>query len=279
MIVGRIRRHVAARRSKMQGQRAQNSEPPEGAYPGALRRQMSCFVPRKRGEPVRVTAAALMLSLCHKNHSHLRPQATPRPDDQPEARGIGKVRACTVPTVKPLTAAIAGDGLVVDARRRVGWEGAGCDACPIARALPVQLLYDGFNTMTVQFLFYLVYVILFQLLIFNLRSPDEYYMSKNVFVSQQRYTAYSEPHHLTSLRPCPQDNILKQPWSEWDEDQFMGIANHEDIYTFVDNALFPALLQEEWPGGGPKSPAEIAKSMDVFDWTTGLSLRQVRPVR
>ena len=38
--------------------------------------------------------------------------------------------------------------------------------------------------------------------------------------------------------------------------------------------------QEEWPGGSPKSPAEIAKSMDVFDWTTGLSLRQVeRPVR
>tara|TARA_B100000768_G_C10924453_1_gene226991 strand:- start:311 stop:436 length:126 start_codon:yes stop_codon:yes gene_type:complete len=39
--------------------------------------------------------------------------------------------------------------------------------------------------MTVQFLFYLVYVFLFQFLIFNLRSPDEYYMSKNVFVSQQ----------------------------------------------------------------------------------------------
>ena len=38
--------------------------------------------------------------------------------------------------------------------------------------------------------------------------------------------------------------------------------------------------QEEWPGGGPKSPAELAKSMDVFDWTTGLSIRQVgRPVR
>ena len=39
--------------------------------------------------------------------------------------------------------------------------------------------------MTVQFLFYLVYVFLFQFLIFNLRSPDEYNMSKYVFVSRQ----------------------------------------------------------------------------------------------
>lgn len=41
--------------------------------------------------------------------------------------------------------------------------------------------------MTVQFVFYLVYVILFQFLIFNLRSPDEYNMSKYVFVSQQHW--------------------------------------------------------------------------------------------
>ena len=45
------------------------------------------------------------------------------------------------------------------------------------------------------------------------------------------------------LLPCSQDNILNQPWSDWDEDQFMGIANHDDIYVFVDNALLPALLQ------------------------------------
>jgi hypothetical protein len=43
--------------------------------------------------------------------------------------------------------------------------------------------------------------------------------------------------------------------------------------------------QEEWPGSTEeeplrKTPAELAKSMDVFDWTTGLSIRQVgRPVR
>ena len=45
------------------------------------------------------------------------------------------------------------------------------------------------------------------------------------------------------MLPCSQDNIINQPWSDWDEDQFMGVANHEDIYAFVDEALFPALLQ------------------------------------
>jgi len=180
-IVGRIKRHVAARRERIESQQAGGDSGGGGEGGASIMRQMSCYVPRKRGE-----------------------EATPR-EEGVQPRGMKK------------------------------------------------LLYDGFNTMTVQFLFYLVYVFLFQFLIFNLRSPDEYYMSKYVF-----------------------DNILNQPWSDWDEDQFMGIANHEDIYVFVDNALLPALLQEEWPGGGPKSPAEIAKSMDVFDWTTGLSLRQAR---
>ena len=45
------------------------------------------------------------------------------------------------------------------------------------------------------------------------------------------------------MLPCSQDNIINQPWSDWDEDQYMGVANHEDIYVFVENALFPALLQ------------------------------------
>ena len=35
------------------------------------------------------------------------------------------------------------------------------------------------------------------------------------------------------------DNILLQPWSEWDEDKFMGVANFEDIYEFVDNGAAP----------------------------------------
>ena len=50
---------------------------------------------------------------------------------------------------------------------------------------PPQLIYDIFNTTAVQFLFYVLYVFLFQVLIFNLRSPDEYNMSKYVFVSRQ----------------------------------------------------------------------------------------------
>lgn len=75
------------------------------------------------------------------------------------------------------------------------------------------------------------------------------------------------------------DNILNQPWSEWDEDQFNGVANHEDVYSFVENALFPALIQDEWPMAEPpqkKTAAEIAESMDTFDWSAGLSFRQAR---
>jgi len=67
------------------------------------------------------------------------------------------------------------------------WEGVGaCKLSPTDRALrPLQLIYDIFNTTAVQFLFYVLYVFLFQVLIFNLRSPDEYNMSKYVFVSRQ----------------------------------------------------------------------------------------------
>jgi len=176
-IVGRIKRHVASRRERVESQQAGIG----GEDGTGVMRQMSYYVPRKRGE-----------------------EAGQRPE------GAQPRKLST-------------------------------------------LIYDVFNTTAVQFLFYCVYVFLFQFLIFNLRSPDEYNMSKYVF-----------------------DNIINQPWSDWDEDQFMGVANHEDIYAFVDKALFPALLQEEWPGAGRKSPAELAKSMDVFDWTTGLSVRQVR---
>ena len=62
------------------------------------------------------------------------------------------------------------------------------------------------------------------------------------------------------LLPCSQDNILNQPWSDWDEDQFMGIANHEDVYVFVDNALLPALLQA---------------THSRLHWGSGASLNQV----
>ena len=71
----------------------------------------------------------------------------------------------------------------------------------------------------------MLYVLLFQFLIISLRAEGEYFTSKYMF-----------------------DNILNQPWSEWDEDQYMGIANHEDIYSFVDNALFPALVDFDHDG-------------------------------
>ena len=48
----------------------------------------------------------------------------------------------------------------------------------------VQLLYDVFNTFTMQFVLYLVYVFLFQFLISSLRSTSEFYMTKTLFVSR-----------------------------------------------------------------------------------------------
>ena len=53
----------------------------------------------------------------------------------------------------------------------------------------------------------------------------------------------------------------------------------QDIYSFVENALFPALLSDEWPMTEPpqkKTAAEIAEAMDMFDWSAGLSFRQAR---
>ena len=59
----------------------------------------------------------------------------------------------------------------------------------------------------------------------------------------------------------------------------MGVANHDDIYAFIEYALFPALQHDVWVGTKPphfKTPGEIALSMDMFDWSAGLSLRQSR---
>ena len=42
----------------------------------------------------------------------------------------------------------------------------------------------NFNTFTMQFVLYVVYVFLFQFLISSLRSTSEFYMTKTLFVSR-----------------------------------------------------------------------------------------------
>eukprot|EP00964_Phaeocystis_antarctica_P131000 scaffold94867_cov63-Phaeocystis_antarctica.AAC.8 len=89
-IVGRIKRHVAARRERIESQQAGGDSGGGGEGGASIMRQMSCYVPRKRGEEVRPRPRAHVAVVpSHNHHIHLRPQATPR-EEGVQPRGMKK---------------------------------------------------------------------------------------------------------------------------------------------------------------------------------------------
>lgn len=118
----------------------------------------------------------------------------------------------------------------------------------------LQVLYTGFNSLLVQFALYVVYVLFFQALIASVRTKEEVYLSKYLV-----------------------DNIIEEPISEdYDNDQFMSIANLGDIDLFVSSVLLPALVVDTRMDETFKTPFEMAETFDNLDWSSGLLIRQVR---
>lgn len=122
----------------------------------------------------------------------------------------------------------------------------------VTRALHV--LYLGFNSIIAQFVLYVVYVLFFQALIASVRTKEEAYLTKYLV-----------------------DNIIEEPISEdYDNDQFMSIANLGDIDLFVSGVLLPALVVDTRMDESFKTPFEMAETFDNLDWSAGLMIKQVR---
>jgi hypothetical protein len=118
----------------------------------------------------------------------------------------------------------------------------------------LHVLYIGFNSLLVQFALYVVYVLFFQALIASVRTKEEVYLSKYLV-----------------------DNIIEEPISgDYDNDQFMSIANLGDIDLFVSSVLLPALVVDTRMDESFKTPFEMAETFDNLDWSSGLLIRQVR---
>ena len=118
----------------------------------------------------------------------------------------------------------------------------------------LQVLYIGFNSLLVQFALYVVYVLFFQALIASVRTKEEVYLSKYLV-----------------------DNIIEEPISgDYDNDQFMSIANLGDIDLFVSSVLLPALVVDTRMDETFKTPFEMAETFDNLDWSSGLMIKQVR---
>jgi hypothetical protein len=122
----------------------------------------------------------------------------------------------------------------------------------VTRALHV--LYLGFNSIIAQFVLYVVYILFFQALIAAVRTKEEVYLTKYLV-----------------------DNIIEEPISEdYDNDQFMSIANLGDIDLFVSGVLLPALVVDTRMDESFKTPFEMAETFDNLDWSAGLMIKQVR---
>ena len=122
----------------------------------------------------------------------------------------------------------------------------------VTRAL--RVLYLGFNSIIAQFVLYVVYVLFFQALISAVRIKEEVYLTKYLV-----------------------DNIIEEPISEdYDNDQFMSIANLGDIDLFVSGVLLPALVVDTRMDESFKTPFEMAETFDNLDWSAGLMIKQVR---
>ena len=118
----------------------------------------------------------------------------------------------------------------------------------------MHVLYLGFNSIIAQFVLYVVYVLFFQALISAVRIKEEVYLTKYLV-----------------------DNIIEEPISEdYDNDQFMSIANLGDIDLFVSGVLLPALVVDTRMDESFKTPFEMAETFDNLDWSAGLMIKQVR---
>ena len=106
-----------------------------------------------------------------------------------------------------------------------------------------------------QFLVYVVYIYMFQLMSNYLRDSSEHFNAK--------YIA---------------DVLLEEPFhKELDDETFHSVAQVEDIYDWHDNVLWPALLKDRLPDDSAYlSPTEMAEQMDRFDWSAGISFVQLR---
>ena len=120
----------------------------------------------------------------------------------------------------------------------------------------LQVLYIGFNSLLVQFALYVVYVLFFQALIASVRTKEEVYLSKYLV-----------------------DNIIEEPISEdYDNDQFMSIANLGDIDLFVSSVLLPALVVDTRMDETFKTPFDALARPVLPRWLglVGLAARCVR---
>ena len=113
------------------------------------------------------------------------------------------------------------------------------------------------NSLAVQFVLYIVYVMFFQALIAAVRVKEEVYLTKYLL-----------------------DNIIEEPISmDGDADnhrQFMTIANFEDSDMFIEHVLMPALVVDGRLDGEFKTPFEMAETMDNLDWSAGMIIKQSR---
>ena len=122
----------------------------------------------------------------------------------------------------------------------------------VTRAM--RVLYHGFNSIIAQFVLYVAYVLFFQALIAAVRTKEEVYLTKYLV-----------------------DNIIEEPISnDYDNDQFMSIANLGDIDLFVSGVLLPALVVDTRMDESFKTPFEMAETFDNLDWSAGLMIKQVR---
>ena len=137
------------------------------------------------------------------------------------------------------------------------------------------------NNVALQTVLYMLFVVIFQTLAQTLRLPAEYHLDKHVM-----------------------DRLVENHFDS-SHNTFETVRRVADIYEWGNNVLWPGLFSDQgpchgyvghpsrektcnddaWPdgegsfhleGATPYGIAELVRRMDQFDWTEGITIRQVR---
>lgn len=177
------------------------------------------------------------------------------------------------------TSALASRRLFLKQRVQRRKAGGGC-GCITQRAI------DLLNSTTLQAVFYLAFVIIFQQLASSVRNPREYYLDKHVM--ERLLTSQFDASHNTLMSVRRIADIYEWGnqvlWSGLLGD--MGPCNPE--VGMRDAIVHKGCNDDAWPDGEghfymrnatPYAMGELVERMDQVDWTEGIMIRQARAKR
>lgn len=152
---------------------------------------------------------------------------------------------------------------------------------PSSFAEMFEQIVEFVNGTGVQTVLYFAFVMIFQAMADTIRMPEEFYFDKHVMGRIVENTFDSSHNTYATIRR-PADIY------EWGNNVLLPglFANMGPCYGYVGDPDHPKTCNDDaWPdgegsfhmdGATPYSIADLVKSMDRFDWTEGIYIKQIR---